>query len=256
MLITVDTFAQISGKKVNANMASALQGLQSAGVTVGLDKPHRLAIFLAQTAHESAGWHYDREIWGPTAAQKQYEGRKDLGNTQPGDGSLFRGYTPMQITGRYNTTKFHKWCKDTLGHLNPPNFVQKPHMMNTDPWEGIGPLWYWSEGKDVSLNVPCDRGDFKRVTLLINGGYNGINDRYRYYGRAALVLLGREADSIRQFQKEYGLVPDGVVGEKTFLVLHTLLLKLPAVKFTDTPVVTTVNSLTTLLKFIMKMVGK
>lgn len=256
MLITLDTFARIAGKKPNDNMASALQGLQYAGDTVGLNKPHRLAVFLAQTAHESAGWQWDKEIWGPTKAQKGYEGRKDLGNTQPGDGSLFRGYTPMQITGRYNTTKFYNWCKAKFPKLNPPNFVVKPYLMNTDPWEGIGPLWYWSEAKGFSLNGPCDRGDFRQATKLINGGYNGLSERYRYYGRAALVLLGRDVESMRDFQREYGLVADGIVGEKTFLLLHNLLLKLPAVKFTESAVVTGVNPFTALLNFIMKLIGK
>ena len=53
--------------------------------------PVRVAAFLAQVGHESGGFKYTREIWGPTAAQKRYEGRKDLGNTQPGDGSKYRG---------------------------------------------------------------------------------------------------------------------------------------------------------------------
>lgn len=233
MRITDNLFVAVSGKKHNDNMASALRGLERMGAQVGLHRPHRLAMFLAQTGHESAGWHYDREIWGPTAAQKRYEGRADLGNTQKGDGALFRGYTPMQITGRYNTTKFHKWC--IMENLNPPDFTKQPHLMNTDPWEGIGPLWYWAEGKPQSLNVSADAGDFLRNTFLVNGGYNGLDDRYRYYGRAGLFLLGEPID-FRAFQRKHGLVVDGIFGQASQRVMHQLLLKLPDVTFTDKPI--------------------
>lgn len=237
MLITVNHFSSIANKKINENMASALQGLQFGGVEIGLQKSHRLAMFLAQTAHESMGWTYDREIWGPTAAQRRYEGRSDLGNTQKGDGSLFKGYTPMQITGRYNTTRFYNWCKKTFPTLNVPDFTKSPHLMNTDPWEGLGPIWYWAYGKAKSLNLTADVGDFISNTKLVNGGLNGIDDRYRYYGRAALVLLGRDPSNIKEYQRANGLVPDGIVGSakaaNTALSLHRALLKMPEVRFTD-----------------------
>lgn len=57
------------------------------GVTTNRRKAH----FLAQIAHESGGFQWARELWGPTYAQRRYEGRRDLGNTQPGDGYRFRG---------------------------------------------------------------------------------------------------------------------------------------------------------------------
>jgi len=63
----------------------------------------KLAYICATAHHESGRFVYDREIWGPTAAQKGYEGRADLGNIQAGDGHLFmgRGFVCM-ITGRRN----------------------------------------------------------------------------------------------------------------------------------------------------------
>ena len=248
MLITINLFEQVSQKNANDNMVSALRGLQSSGAKAGLQKPHRLAMFIGQTAHESMAWKHDREIWGPTAAQKRYEGRADLGNTQKGDGSKFRGYTPMQITGRYNTTKFYNWCVSIFGKINVPNFIDNPALMNTDPWEGLGPIWYWVEDKPQSLNVYADKGDYKNVTKLINGGYTNMADRYKYYGRAALYLLGRNPKDIAQFQKDYELVPDGIVGEKTAIMMHLKLMKLPEVKFNQSSISEPTNNL--LMSFI------
>jgi len=64
--------------------------------------PTRQAAFLAQVGHESGSLVYVKELWGPTDAQKRYEGRKDLGNTQAGDGFRYRGRGLIQITGRAN----------------------------------------------------------------------------------------------------------------------------------------------------------
>jgi hypothetical protein len=57
----------------------------------GITTPLRVAHFLAQAAAETGNFRWLREIWGPTDAQKGYEGRADLGNCIPGDGRKFLG---------------------------------------------------------------------------------------------------------------------------------------------------------------------
>lgn len=233
MLITAHTLASVAGAPVNDNMVSTAIGLQMAGVGAGLEKPHRLAMFLGQLSHESMGWRYDREIWGPTAAQKRYEGRADLGNTKPGDGSKFRGRGPIQLTGRYNYTKFTNWARQM--NRSAPDFTVNPEAVNSDPWEGLSPIWYWETGNPTgaNLNRYADAGDYETVTRRINGGLNGYADRQARYARAALVLMGRNPDDLRGYQKAVGLFADGIAGRNTVASLHKALLSMPPVRFSE-----------------------
>ena len=226
MQITEQTLALIAGTGANDNMRSTVEGLKRGGVGAGLERPHRLAMYLGQLSHESAGWRHDREIWGPTAAQKRYEGRADLGNTQPGDGSRFRGRGPIQITGRANYAEFTAWARKM--DRKAPDFTVTPDAVNTDPWEGLGPIWYWDTR---NINTMADRGDYETVTRRINGGLNGYADRQQRYARAALVLMGRKAADVRGYQMAVGLTPDGIAGPVTLASMHKALLSMPPVSF-------------------------
>ena len=203
------------GKVNESNMNSVLVALNQFGRAYGLHKPHRLAHFLAQLLHESGSFKYDKEIWGPTEAQKRYEGRSDLGNNKPGDGKRFMGRSAMQLTGRYNYRQFTKWCRDQ--GIPSPDFEQFPEKINTDPFEGLVPIYYWNS-RDI--NKYADLGDIESVSRKVNGGKNGLNDRIDYYGRIALVLLGYRADNVRQFQADRRLEVDGDVGPRTRAALH------------------------------------
>ena len=226
MQITAGTLATIAGRPVNSNMVSTIAGLERAGVGAGLNRPHRLAQFLAQIAHESGLWRYDAEVWGPTSAQKRYDTRTDLGNTAAadGDGFLYRGRGPIQITGRSNYREFTAWARA----LDPqaPDFVANPDAVLTDPWEGLGPIWYW-DSRD--LNRYADNGDLLTITKRINGGTNGLSDRQAQYTRAGLVLLGFA--TTKQFQMHAGLKMDGIAGPATRAAIHAELLKRPLVTF-------------------------
>ncbi len=65
----------------------------------GINTPLRRVHFFAQIGHESKELIYSEEI----ASGRAYEGRFDLGNTQPGDGVRFKGRGLIQITGRANS---------------------------------------------------------------------------------------------------------------------------------------------------------
>ncbi|MBX5112672.1 glycoside hydrolase family 19 protein [Rhizobium lentis] len=213
--------AAAKGPVNESNMKSVLVSLDRYGEDFGMNRLHRLVQYLAQLMHESGDFRYDREIWGPTPAQKRYDTRTDLGNTLAidGDGKKYAGRGPIQLTGAANVKAFHNWC-DNRG-LNPPDFVANPDLINTDPWEGLSALYYWDSH---NLNRWADQGDIETITKKINGGMNGFADRVDHLARLSLVVLGYAPDAIRQFQSASGLSADGDIGPKTRAALHKALL--------------------------------
>lgn len=138
--------------------------------------PARMAAFLAQVAHESGELLFWSEIWGPSIAQAKYDGRADLGNTEPGDGYRYRGRGPLQITGRAN----YRACGAKLGiDLEAdPDSVATPAV----GFRCAGLFWHTK-----SLNVLADRetaSAFQVITKRINGGLHGLEDRERYHASA------------------------------------------------------------------------
>lgn len=235
MNLTADMLSKMAAAPINSNMRSTLIGLEEHGYAAGLQRPELLAHYLAQIGHESGGWTYDEEIWGPTAAQKRYEGRADLGNTQPGDGYKFRGRGAIQLTGRDNYDRFTDFAKAAIDK-DAPDFTVNPDAVKTDPWEGTSALWFWDQGNMTgkSLNKYAAANDIEGLTKKINGGLNGLDDRKKRYTRAALVLLGYAPNDVLGFQREAGFKGtdlDGKDGPKTRAALHEALKASPAVSF-------------------------
>jgi putative chitinase len=186
-------------------------------------QPHQMAQFLAQIMHESMGMRHTKEIWGPSAAQKRYEGRKDLGNVRAGDGKRFSGRDYIQTTGRANYRSFTAWLRGRAA--NSPDFEAKPELLETPEYLGMSAIWYWSQ------RVPAryvDEGNIEMVTRRVNGGLNGYADRLRYYDRAALVLLGYGPLDVEKFQAEAKIEIDGISGPVTRAVMHQMLKSLKA----------------------------
>lgn len=237
MLMTAKKLAEVTGTKISDNLRSVHKALTVEAKSAGLDRPHRLVPFLAQLSHESQGFRYDRELWGPTPAQKRYDTRTDLGNTAAvdGDGYKNRGRGPIQVTGAYNIAEFYSWCVARFGSTRVPDFRANPDRINTDPWEGLSAIWYWSTRK---INALADRGDFRAITKIINGGYNGHTDRLDRYSKIGLAMMGykRTVVGVRQFQADAGFAHndiDGLMGPMTRKAIHVELLKLPDVSFRD-----------------------
>ncbi|CAF1327911.1 unnamed protein product [Rotaria magnacalcarata] len=77
----------------NCKHPEYLSHINAALVEGSITTCHRKAAFLAQLTHESGQLMYMEEI----ASGAAYEGRKDLGNTQPSDDKRSKGRGPIQL---------------------------------------------------------------------------------------------------------------------------------------------------------------
>ncbi len=129
--------------------------------------PERIRHFLSQTAHESGGGRYKKEL----ASGEAYNGRTDLGNTSPGDGPKYKGAGYIQLTGKFNYSRLSQY-------LNDPRVMEGvDYVAENLPFTSAG---YWWE--DNRMNDLIDGGaDVVAVTRRVNGGTNGLADRQHYY---------------------------------------------------------------------------
>ena len=116
-----------------------------------VNTPDRQAAFLAQVGHESGQLRYSEEI----ASGKAYEGRKDLGNTNPGDGVKYKGRGLIQVTGRANYKIFNEWLhKNNYLTINQ-SIIDNPEIVSFNPELAVlSAFWYWDLHK---LNNLADR---------------------------------------------------------------------------------------------------
>ncbi|MHA6287193.1 peptidoglycan-binding protein [Maricaulis sp. CAU 1757] len=138
-----------------------------------IDTPLRIAHFLAQLAHESAGFRTTEEF----ASGAAYEGRADLGNSEPGDGKRYKGRGLIQLTGRANYRALGK--KLGIDLEGEPERAAEPALSLIIAAE------YWTSR---NINDKADRDDLVAVTRAINGGTNGLEDRRNYLGKAKTEL--------------------------------------------------------------------
>lgn len=167
----------------------------------GIDTKKRLAMWIAQVAHESgrfkrtvenlnysaagllATWpsRFNELLAAVLARQPEqianhvYGGR--MGNTQDGDGWKYRGRGLIQLTGHDNYAAFAKHSgQDVIG---------LPELLECAEGAVESACWYWWR---ADLNRFADTGGIRSCTRVINGGYNGIKDREALYEKAKEVL--------------------------------------------------------------------
>lgn len=166
------TFGQIQA--VSSHFpADWLPMLNASLVECGLHTPQRIAHYLAQIAHESAGFRTLEEFADGSA----YEGRTDLGNTKPGDGPRYKGRGVIQLTGRANYRRYGELLG--LDLEGDPEQAAQP-----DAAFRIAGLYWLS----ANLNTPADADDLEVITRAINGGLNGLSNRRIFLQRAQQAL--------------------------------------------------------------------
>jgi putative chitinase len=149
----------VQGERIDALAGGAARRLPEFGIDAN---PNRLMEFFGETAHESGGWRWLEEI----ASGAAYEGRRDLGNTQAGDGRRFKGRGLIQLTGRDNYARAKR--ETGLPLIERPELAAEPE--NAVLCACL--YWRWRD-----LNALADLSQSTRITRRINGGTNGLADR-------------------------------------------------------------------------------
>lgn len=171
----------------------------------GIDTPARQSAFLAQAAHESTQLRDLRENLNYSAdrlieifrrrftladaaayarqperiANRVYAQRLGNGDEASGDGWRFRGRGIFQVTGRANYAE----CSRAL--CNDEILIERPELLELPDGACRSAGWFWQSRE---LNQYADTGDFRTLTLRINGGLNGYAERAEFYMRAKEAL--------------------------------------------------------------------
>ena len=188
-MITVEQLLEIAP---NAHRASDFASpLGAAMDEFEIDNPTRQAAFLAQVMHESGELRYVLE----GASGAAYEGNVHLGNVYPGDGQRFKGRGLIQVTGRKN----YQLCGAALDL----DLLSNPELLEEPVNACRSAAWFWRVGAGLNLghaahahgikdncdlNILADAGDFEGITLAINGGLNGQDDRLAHWEAAKEAL--------------------------------------------------------------------
>lgn len=157
--------SSLYGGALNNDQVAGIEAIGQAWEQYGDGDPRKLAYILATAHHETGAFKYVREIWGPTAAQKKYEGRKDLGNTVAGDGKKFMGRGFVQLTGRRN---YNDWSKRTgLDLVKEPDLVTQPAVAARILVQGsiLGTF----TGKALAAYIDANKADYVQARRVING---------------------------------------------------------------------------------------
>jgi predicted chitinase len=183
-MVTAEQLQSIMPRLRPEKNAELLPFLTLAMTEFAIDAPARAAAFLAQLAHESGQFRFMEEIWGPTPAQKRYEPLTTLsaalGNTSAGDGKLFKGRGPIQLTGRANYQRF--------GDLLAVDLVADPPRAALPAVAFRVAGLFWSKKGLNELADAATADAFKEITRRINGGTNGLAERQVFYATAREVL--------------------------------------------------------------------
>lgn len=175
----------------------------------GINTSESIAGFLAQTGHESMGWSvfienlnysesalkavFGKYFPGDLAksyarkpekiANRVYANRMSNGNENSGDGWKYRGHGPIQLTGRYNISAFGQWLEENEYSYD---VVARPDLITSNNEVLIlSAIWYWVAN---GLTEVCNTGDIRKCTKIINGGYNGLDERIELFDKWMSIL--------------------------------------------------------------------
>jgi putative chitinase len=219
-----------------------------------IDRPLRLAHFMAQCLHETGGgtilvesgrysaknlgdmwdagnWHRyfrDRDECVAMARQCQidngaalfsrvYGNRMGNGGPETQDGWTYRGRGVLQTTGRGAYRDFGARCG--------VDFEGDPGLV-IDARHALKPALL--EWMSKNVNGAADHDDIEAVTLAINGGLVGLKSRRTWFARILPFVLGQQpVEQSSEWRVQVALTragydagpPDGVVGARSRLAI-------------------------------------
>jgi len=195
-LVTTKMLCSVTTAELAENWVNALNETCE---EFAIDTHFRIAGFISQTAHESAGFKFVSEnlnysaaslmrVWPsrfPTVeiaqryamnpekiANRAYADRMGNGDEASGDGWKYRGRGLIQLTGKNNYVAYSMACDNEA--------LQKPDIVAEPKYAAESAGWFWSVNR---LNSVADTQDIVRMTKIINGGTNGLDDRQIKYAK-------------------------------------------------------------------------
>lgn len=208
-----------------------------------INTPERIAMFFAQTGHESNdfnnlhenlnySWQRLRQVFPryfkTDAIAKEYHRKpveianrvyddtlrtNKIGNTQPGDGYKFCGRGILQLTGRWNYTDFGKSVNMTAEQASDYLLTKRGAFESA--------CWFWK-----SRNINRHSTDVRAASRAVNGGTIGLQDRAGRYRRCLAALepqpeatrplsVGSRGEDVKAIQRALNIAADGIYGNKT-----------------------------------------
>lgn len=142
-----------------------------------LEKAH----FIAHTLHETAGYSLMEEGLGGKSESSVYDG--------------YKGRGLMQLTYKKNYEGYGNAVKENF--LN-----ENKHRIAKDRQHAVGSaVWYWHHSKAGNLTPHALKNDLIATCALINGGYNGFNEREKYYKKAVSAFSIKECPNLENVIK-------------------------------------------------------
>lgn len=187
---------------IPVSVVSEVESLEDFGIDTNL----RLAHFLAQCAHESAGFKYKvenlnyseqalKKVFGKyfpgdlakdyarkpeKIASRVYANRMGNGDEDSADGWKYRGRGFLQITGRNNY--------ESLGKDINCDLRAVPELVS-DKYPLLSGAWFFQKNRITQM---ADEGAthevVKKITRRVNGGYHGLTDRQEWFKKIWTIL--------------------------------------------------------------------
>jgi len=176
-----------------------------------INTSERISHFLAQVNYESGYMNYVEEKFTYSAkrllqvfpkyfknvdeaneyaykpekiANRVYANRMGNGDEQSGDGYRYRGRGLIQLTGKKNYLEFSKWYNDSKIFVDSPDLLLQPQFAV------LSAFFYWDKNK-LNDYIIIETGSYnicKKLTKKINGGYNGLEERFKLFLKISGIL--------------------------------------------------------------------